>query len=102
MQVMAQAGDAQYDRFQRASHGGIFNANPYCAATGNAALTIVATGERHITADRMAERLRHGLREIVKVACSLVCIRPRTSIRVWSLHTERDASRSGDSSIRVH
>jgi glutamate-1-semialdehyde 2,1-aminomutase len=66
MQVMAQTGDAQHDRFQRVSHGGTFNANPYCAATGNAALNIVATGEMQTTADRMAERLRHGLREIVK------------------------------------
>jgi glutamate-1-semialdehyde 2,1-aminomutase len=64
MQVMAQTGDAHHDRFQRVSHGGTFNANPYCAATGNAALRIVATGEMQATADRMAERLRHGLREI--------------------------------------
>jgi glutamate-1-semialdehyde 2,1-aminomutase len=66
MQVMAQTGDAHHDRFQRVSHGGTFNANPYCAATGNAALKIVATGEMQATADRMAERLRHGLREIIK------------------------------------
>ena len=45
MQVMAQTGDPEHDRFQRVSHGGTFNANPYCAATGNAALRIVATGE---------------------------------------------------------
>jgi glutamate-1-semialdehyde 2,1-aminomutase len=66
MQVMAQTGDAHHDRFQRVSHGGTFNANPYCAATGNAALKIVASGEMQATADRMAERLRHGLREIIK------------------------------------
>jgi glutamate-1-semialdehyde 2,1-aminomutase len=64
MQIMAQTGDAQHDRFQRVAHGGTFNANPYCAATGNAALKIVATGEMQATADRMAERLRTGLREI--------------------------------------
>ena len=44
MEVMAQTGDPEHDRFQRVSHGGTFNANPYCAATGNAALRIVATG----------------------------------------------------------
>jgi glutamate-1-semialdehyde 2,1-aminomutase len=65
MQVMAQTGDTQHDRFQRVAHGGTFNANPYCAATGNAALKIVATGEMQATADRMAERLRTGLREIL-------------------------------------
>ena len=66
MQIMAQTGDAHHDRFQRVSHGGTFNANPYCAATGNAALKIVATGDMQATADRMAERLRVGLREVLK------------------------------------
>jgi glutamate-1-semialdehyde 2,1-aminomutase len=66
MQVMVQTGDVQHDRFQRVSHGGTFNANPYCAATGNAALQIVATGDMQATADRMAERLRNGLREILR------------------------------------
>ena len=61
----ATPGDAQHDRYERVYHGGTFNANPYCAATGNAALNIVATGEMQANADRMAERLRVGLREIV-------------------------------------
>ena len=65
MQVMTQTGDSHHDRFQRVSHGGTFNANPYCAATGNAALKIAATGEMQETADSMAERLRGGLREIM-------------------------------------
>ena len=65
MQVMGQTGDAHRDRFQRVSHGGTFNANPYCAATGNAALKIAATGELQDAADRMAERLRRGLTEIM-------------------------------------
>lgn len=65
MKVMDQTGDPNHDRFQRVSHGGTFNANPYAAATGNAALRIAATGELQESADRMAERLRVGLREIV-------------------------------------
>jgi glutamate-1-semialdehyde 2,1-aminomutase len=65
MQVMQQTGDDQHDRYRRVSHGGTFNANPYCAATGNAALAIAATGEMQDNADRMADRLRVGLREIV-------------------------------------
>ena len=65
MQVMEHTGDSHHDRFQRVSQGGTFNANPYAAATGNAALRIAATGEMQETADRMAERLRVGLREIV-------------------------------------
>ncbi len=65
MGVMLHTGEAHHDRYQRVYHGGTFNANPYCAATGNAAMKIVATGEMQDTADRMAERLRTGLREIV-------------------------------------
>ena len=65
MAVMEQTGDAHHDRFERVYHGGTFNANPYCAATGNAALNIVATGEMQAQADLMADRLRIGLRNIV-------------------------------------
>ena len=65
MAVMEQTGDAHHDRYQRVYHGGTFNANPYCAATGNAALKIAATGEMQASADLMAERLRAGLRKIV-------------------------------------
>ena len=65
MQVMEMTGDPHRDRYERVNHGGTFNANPYCAATGNAALKIAATGEMQDTADRMADRLRRGLREIV-------------------------------------
>ena len=65
MAVMEQSGDSHHDRFERVLHGGTFNANPYAAATGNAALKIVATGEMQDQADRMAERIRRGLGEIV-------------------------------------
>jgi glutamate-1-semialdehyde 2,1-aminomutase len=65
MHILARTGDSHRDRFRRVSHGGTFNANPYCAATGNAALKIVATGEMQEQADRMAERLRQGLRQII-------------------------------------
>lgn len=65
MGVMVRTGDDERDRFQRVSHGGTFNANPYCAATGNATLKIVATGEMQRQADLMADRLRQGLRQVV-------------------------------------
>lgn len=65
MQIVARTGDQHRDRFQRVSHGGTFNANPYCAATGNAALKIAATGEMQNQADRMAERMRQGLRKLI-------------------------------------
>jgi len=74
MEVMAQTGDPEHDRFQRVSHGGTFNANPYCAATGNAALRIVATGAMQAQADRMAERLRQGLRDIINRQEVAACV----------------------------
>ena len=74
MQVMVQTGDRQHDRHQRVLHGGTFNANPYCAATGNAALEIVASGEMQDTADRMADRLRVGLQEILDRSEVAACV----------------------------
>jgi glutamate-1-semialdehyde 2,1-aminomutase len=74
MQVMVQTGDRQHDRHERVLHGGTFNANPYCAATGNAALEIVATGEMQDTADRMADRLRVGLQEILDKSEVAACV----------------------------
>jgi glutamate-1-semialdehyde 2,1-aminomutase len=66
MQILARTGDVHRDRYQRVSHGGTFNANPYCAATGNAALRIAATGEMQDQADHTAERLRVGLRKVIE------------------------------------
>ena len=74
MKVMDHTGDPQRDRFQRVHHGGTFNGNPYCAATGNAALKIVATGEMQTKADRMAERLRNGIDEIIGRREALACV----------------------------
>ena len=65
MAVMEQTGDPHHDRYERVYHGGTFNANPYTAAAGNASVILASTGELQDNADRMAERLRTGLREIV-------------------------------------
>ena len=65
MRVMELTGDAHHDRFDRVWHSGTFNANPYTTAAGNAALRVAATGELQDQADRMAERLRVGIRQIV-------------------------------------
>ena len=65
MEKMTITGDSHRDRFERVSHQGTFNGNPYCAVTGIAALKICATGEIQNNADRMAERLRNGLSGIM-------------------------------------
>ena len=51
MAVMHQTGDSRHDRYERVLHGGTFNANPYAAAAGNAALRLVAAGEYNDQAD---------------------------------------------------
>ena len=65
MQTLELTGDSHHNRFERVLHSGTFNSNPYTTAAGNAALRIAGTGEMQDQADRMAERLRVGLRQIV-------------------------------------
>jgi glutamate-1-semialdehyde 2,1-aminomutase len=50
----------EWNRYQRVSHSGTFNANPLCAAAGIAYLKIIATGEPTRVANRKARQLRDG------------------------------------------
>ena len=84
MQVMTETGDPHRDRFQRVAHGGTFNAGPYATASGNATMKIVATGEMQEIADRMAERVRSGLRDIIGRRELEACVYGESS--TWILH----------------
>jgi glutamate-1-semialdehyde 2,1-aminomutase len=53
--------DEHWNRYQRVSHFGTFNANPLCAATGIAYLNIIATGQPTRDANRNARKLRDGM-----------------------------------------
>jgi len=53
--------DEHWNRYQRVSHFGTFNANPLCAATGIAYLNIIATGQPTQDANRNARKLRDGM-----------------------------------------
>ena len=66
MKLFDYTGDAQHDRFGRVSHLGTFNANPLSTASGIASLQLVADGSAQGHADRIAERLRHGMNEILE------------------------------------
>lgn len=55
--------DEEWNRYQRVSHSGTFNANPLCAAAGIAYLKIIATGEPSRAANRNARRLRDALQQ---------------------------------------
>ena len=48
------------------THKGTFNGNPLVAASGVAALSEIKTGEPNERADRAAERLRAGMREVIE------------------------------------
>ena len=53
--------DEHWNRYQRVSHFGTFNANPLCAATGIAYLNVIATGQPTTEANRNARKLRDGM-----------------------------------------
>jgi glutamate-1-semialdehyde 2,1-aminomutase len=53
--------DEEWNRYQRVSHSGTFNANPLCAASGIAYLKIIATGEPTRVANQKARQLRDAL-----------------------------------------
>lgn len=57
--------DAEWNQKVHIRHHGTFNANPVSAAAGIAALGIVATGEPHQVANRLAERLRDDMNEVI-------------------------------------
>lgn len=53
--------DEEWNRYQRVSHSGTFNANPLGAAAGVAYLKIIATGDPTRIANQRARQLRAGL-----------------------------------------
>ena len=53
--------DEEWNRYQRVSHSGTFNANPLCAAAGIAYLKIIATGDPTRMANQKARQLRDAL-----------------------------------------
>lgn len=65
MAVMDQTGNRQHDRFERVQHAGTFNANALTAAAGVATLKVVATGEPHRIANRIADSLRRGFQAVL-------------------------------------
>lgn len=55
--------DEEWNRYQRVSHSGTFNANPLCAAAGIAYLNIIATGAPIRSANQIARKLRDALQQ---------------------------------------
>ncbi len=58
--------DPNWNRFNRVSHPGTFNANPLSTAAGIAAMKLIETGEPQRKADAMALKLRTGMHGIIQ------------------------------------
>jgi glutamate-1-semialdehyde 2,1-aminomutase len=65
---MIEFRDGRWNSEQRVSHPGTFNANPVSSAAGSAMLRLVQTGEHHVHADALAERLVPALNEVLAKA----------------------------------
>jgi len=59
-------GDPEWNTFRRIPHPGTYNANPLCAAAGNACLGVIAEGKVHPYVNRLGERLRAGLGDVLE------------------------------------
>jgi glutamate-1-semialdehyde 2,1-aminomutase len=66
MELFSYTGEARHDRYQRVTHQGTFNANPLTVAAGIATLRLVADGSPQAVADRLAERLRAGMNQVLE------------------------------------
>ncbi len=66
MEVQQFTGDAQRDRHRRVLQQGTFNASPVTAAAAIACLKQVATGEPHEYANRLGDKLRNGVNDVLK------------------------------------
>jgi len=53
-------------RSRRISHHGTFNANPLCAAAGNACLSLVLAGKAHPRVNRLGEQLKSRFNDVLE------------------------------------
>ncbi|MFQ5989951.1 MAG: aspartate aminotransferase family protein [Candidatus Methylomirabilales bacterium] len=65
MDLIAFRGEGEWDRHERVSHAGTFNANPLAAAAGIATLQQIKSGEDQQQANRMGDLLREGMNEAI-------------------------------------
>ncbi len=65
MEPLELRDDPDWNQRVHIRHHGTFNANPLSAAAGVACLSIVSTGEPHAIANRLADRLRDEMNEVL-------------------------------------
>ena len=86
--------EAEWNATERVTHQGTFNANPVSAASGLAALKLIAAGGEVERADASAARLVHGLNALfaeISVPASAW-----TTSSMWHLNIGYDAPRPTD------
>ena len=66
--------DGRWNAEQRVQHPGTFNANPVSAAAGIAMLQMVRTGEHHVYADALVERLVPAMNKVIDHAGAKGCV----------------------------
>lgn len=65
MEYLEFKDDSQWNRYKKIYHPGTFNANPFSASAGVAALKIVSSGEDIKKANSLAQKLRDELNNVI-------------------------------------
>jgi glutamate-1-semialdehyde 2,1-aminomutase len=93
MDGIAFAGDAKRDRTQRVADQGTYSGTPLVAAAGVAALEILKTGEVQRELNRLGDRLREGMNQVLKTRGVVGCVYGASSI--FRIHLGASAEELG-------
>ncbi len=80
LDTIAFTGDAKRDRTRRVADQGTYSATPLIAAAGVAALEILRTGEVQRELNRLGDRLRAGMNQVLKTRGIPGCVYGASSI----------------------
>lgn len=80
LDTIAFSGDGRRDRTQRVADQGTYSASPLVAAAGVAALEILKTGEVQRELNRLGDRLRAGMNQVLKTRGIRGCVYGTSSI----------------------
>jgi len=80
MDLIAFRGEGEWDRHQRVSHAGTFNANPLAAAAGIVTLERIGDGDAQRRANRMGELLREGMTKAIATTGADVLVYGEASV----------------------
>ena len=86
-------GDAKRDRTQRVADQGTFSGTPLIAAAGVAALEILKTGDVQRELNRLGDRLRDGMNQVLKNRGVVGCVYGASSI--FRIHLGASAEELG-------